>query len=434
MRSSWKIAAIGLVTATAMALSACGGSTQPSSGHDTAVTGDSLTVWAWDPTFNVYAMKEAGKVYQKDHPNFTLNVVEVPWEDVQTKLATYAQSGQLDELPDIFLMQNNAFQKNATNYPQLFTALTDAGVDYTQYSPSVVNYSTVDGVHYGVPFDNGAAIAAYRTDVLKEAGYTLQDFTDITWSDFMTKATDVLAKTGKPMLSGLSKSVDLIMMMVISAGGSLFTEDGKPVLVDNEILGKAVAQYQQMVKAGVFLEVNGWDQYVNGFVNDGVLGVINGCWILGSVQTATNQEGDWGLTNLPKLDGVSSATNYSTNGGSSWAISSKANFGLAADFLKATFAGSTELYDTILPSSGALANWIPAGKSSVYEKPQSFFGGQPIYSTIVDFSTKVPKFTPGAYLYEAIDALSVAVTKTLSGGDAKAALQEAQDAVEFAQQ
>ena len=36
-------------------------------------------------------------------------------------------------------------------------------------------------------------------DVLAEAGYTVDDFTGITWDEYLTKAEDVLAKTGKPL-------------------------------------------------------------------------------------------------------------------------------------------------------------------------------------------------------------------------------------------
>ena len=50
----------------------------------------------------------------------------------------------------------------------------------SEFPKAVVDYSTVDGVNYGVPFDSGTAIGAYRTDVLAEAGYTVADFTDIT--------------------------------------------------------------------------------------------------------------------------------------------------------------------------------------------------------------------------------------------------------------
>jgi len=159
-------------------------------------------VWTWDPAFNILAMKEAEKVYQQDHADFKLDIVEVPWDDLQTKLTTIAQAQSWDELPDIFLLQNNAFQKNVQNYPDLVASLDDSGIDFSEFPDGVKAYSNVDGSQYGLPFDAGTAVTALRTDVLEEAGYTVDDFTDITWSDFLTKGKDVLEKTGKPMLSG----------------------------------------------------------------------------------------------------------------------------------------------------------------------------------------------------------------------------------------
>ncbi|MCB0913780.1 MAG: extracellular solute-binding protein, partial [Propionibacteriaceae bacterium] len=284
----------------------------------------------------------------------------------------------------------------------------------------------------GLPFDNGTAITALRTDVLKEAGMTVDDFTDITWSDFIAKGKQVLAKTGKPLLSGQAGSSDLIMMMLQSAGASLFDEAGNPTISGNEALMKSIDVYQQLVKSGVMVEVNSWDEYIGSFVNSNVAGTINGVWILGSIQTAKDQSGKWEITNLPKLDGVAGATNYSANGGSSWAISSNANYDLAADFLNKTFAGSTELYETILPSSGALANWLPMADSTVYAEPQEFFGGQPVFAQVVGYSKQVPKNNTGAYYYEGRDAVSAAITKILNGTDPTTALDEAQKNVEFA--
>ena len=37
---------------------------------------ETLTVWCWDPTFNIYAMEQAEKIYQKDHPDFKLDIQE----------------------------------------------------------------------------------------------------------------------------------------------------------------------------------------------------------------------------------------------------------------------------------------------------------------------------------------------------------------------
>jgi lactose/L-arabinose transport system substrate-binding protein len=418
-----------------LTLAACGGSGSTSEASASAGgsgSSDSLTVWAWDPNFNIAAMKEAEKIYQEDHPDFSLNIVETPWDDLQTKLTTLAQSQQTSELPDIFLIQNNACQKNVINYPELFSDYSDSSVDFSEFPDSVKAYCTVDGKQYGVPFDQGTAITALRTDVLEQAGLTVDDFTDITWDKFLELGKQVKEKTGMPLLSGQAGSSDTIMMMLQSAGASLFDDDGNPTIVDNTALEASINMYKELVDAGVFLEVNSWDEYVNTLVNSQVAGTINGAWIIASIQTADDQSGKWNITNLPKLDGVDGATNYSANGGSSWAISSNANYDLASDFLAKTFAGSTELYDTILPTTGAIANWTPAGQSDVYSEPSEFFGGQKIFQMIVEYGSKVPSNNTGAYYYEARDAVSSAIQEIIAGSDMDDSLKQAQENVEFA--
>ena len=418
-----------LVGAGALSLAACGGSDSGSGGSG---DGNTLKVWCWDPAFNIYAMKEAEKVYKKDHPDFTLEITEIVWDDIQQKLTTLAQSQDFDQLPDIFLMQNMAAQKNIEAYPDIFGSFADSGIDFSEFPESVVNYFKYDGVQYGLPFDAGTAIGAWRTDFLEEAGYTVADLTDITWSRFIEIGKDVKSKIGKPMIASNAGQSDLIMMITQSAGSSLFNDDGSVHIVDNEVLLKAVEVYKQLVDEGVLVEVNSWDEYIGAFTGEQVVGVINGVWISGSIQTSKDQSGKWAVTNVPSVDGVAGATNYTANGGSSWGISSNANAELAADFLKATFAGSTELYDTILPSSGAVANWLPAGKSDVYKEPVEFYGGQAVYADVVAFGPKVPSVNTGVYYYEGRDAVSAALTQIVGGADPATALQGASDTTEFA--
>jgi len=434
-----RIAAVLMAAAMVFSLAACGNKgTDDTAANDNgeeaaASTEDNeLTVWCWDPAFNIYAMEEAAKEYQKEHPDFKLNVVEMPWQDVQTKLTTAATSGDLAALPDILLMQDNAFQKNVITYPDAFTDLAGSGVDFTQFAEAKTAYSVVDGKNYGVPFDNGAVVAAYRTDLLEQAGYTLDDFTDITWDEYIEKGKVVLEKTGKPLLSCQAGESDVIMMMLQSAGASLFDAEGNPSMVGNDALVKVMETYTALKEAGVLVEVNDWDQYVSTMTDETVAGTVNGCWILASIQTAEDQAGNWGVTNMPSLTGVDGATNYSNNGGSSWAVTSNCkNTELAFDFLNGTFAGSVEFYETILPSSGALATYIPAGESEVYAEEQDFFGGQAIYSLITDFAAKTPKNNTGVYYYEARDAVATAIQNVVGGADIEAEIQTAQETVEF---
>lgn len=173
-----KLLAFMLALSVVFGLAACGGSADPTetkpaeetqkvqNDSESQPAGEELTVWCWDPAFNIYAMKEAEKLYQKEHPDFKLNIVETPWPDVQTKLIAAATSDNTADLPDILLMQDNAFQKNAISFPGLFLDLENSGINFDDFTKGKTAYSVVDGKHYGVPFDNGAAVAADRKSVV----------------------------------------------------------------------------------------------------------------------------------------------------------------------------------------------------------------------------------------------------------------------------
>lgn len=408
-------------------------SSSAATGNFTDNGGHELTVWCWDQSFNIYAMKEAEKIYQKKDPQFKLNIEEVRSDDVETKVTTAASSGDLSTLPDIFLMQDNSFQKYTSNFNDVFLGLNDSGINFKDFGEAKQAYSTLNGVHYGVPFDNGAVIGAYRIDILEKAGLTADDFKDITWSKFIELGKKVKEKTNTPLLTVTAGTNDLIMMMLQSAGSSMFKEDGSLNIVNNEVLRKALGIYQELYKAGVLVEVTDWDQYIAAIQRGSTAAVINGCWIIGSITAAKDLSGKWAINNMPRFDDVEGATNYSNNGGSSWAITSKSeNQKLAIDFLNTTFAGSVELYETILPSSGALATYLPAGKSDVYSKPQEFFGGKPIYSLITEFAGKIPSNITGTYYYDARNAVSVGLSNVIQkGANIEDELKAAQETVEF---
>jgi lactose/L-arabinose transport system substrate-binding protein len=401
-------------------------------GSSVALANKTVTVWAWDPAFNLYAMEEAAKIYNRTAPDVTIEIIETPWDDIQTRLTTAVMAGQTNSLPDIMLIQDNALMKNVIDFPGTFADLTNSGIDFNLFADFKVGLTSVDGKNYAVPFDNGAAISALRVDVLEQAGFTLADFTDITWSDFIAKGKVVLEKTGKPLLSIVAESPDLVMMCLQSAGTWLFDEDGEVFLANNEALKEVIRIYVELAKSGVMVQVNDWEQYISSFTRGTVAGTMNGCWIIGSIVQPEDQKGLWSVTNIPRLETVPNATNYSNQGGSSWVVRADSpNRDLAIDFLAKTFAGSVELYETILPSSGALATYLPAGDSQAYGVPHEYFGGQAIYADITQYAALVPQVKYGVYNYEARDAVGVAIAKVLAGLDIDSALREAEETVKF---
>lgn len=436
-----KIITVLLTCLMVFSASACGEKADTSSGseNDTPKSSASdsedntLTVWTWDPNFNIYAINKAAELYAADgHEDFHVKVTEIESQDIETKLTTIANAEELEALPDIFLIQDASFQKFAQNYPDIFTDLTDSGIDFSQFSAAKTSYSVVNKKNMGIPFDSGTAVNCIRTDYLEQAGFTVEDFTDITWSDYMEKAKIVKEKTGQPMLTAKSATPDIIMMMLQSCGASLFQEDGSPNLDQNDVLKECMSIYIQMVRDNTLEEMPGWDQYIASINNGTVAGAMNGCWIIASVEAKEDQAGKWAVTNLPRLDSIPNATNYSSNGGSTWAITSQCkNQKLAQDFFKSTFAGSQALYDDIL-SKGALSTWLPAGDSPLYEEPVDFFGKDAVYKKIVEYSSEIPSSVTSPYYYDARDAMCTALSNVIQqNASLDEELKTAQETAEF---
>lgn len=425
---SKKIIAICLATVMMLSLVACGGT----GNDDSAKDDNTLTVWAWDAQFNHYAMKEAEKIYQQKNPDFKVELVEITWDDVQTKLGTIIGSGDYSRLPDICLMQDYAYQKYVTIYDGLFLDITDSGIDFSQFAEGKLASSVVDGKNYGVPFDNGTDVAIYRTDILAEAGYTIEDLTDIDWNRFIEIGEDVYAKTGYSLQSLQTGGSDIIFQMMQSAGKGIWNEDGTPNIAGNADLKLCLELFKEMADKHVMDVRNSWDEYVATFTSGKTAGVINGCWIMAQLHSAEDLSGKWAVTNVPSLPGVAGATNYTNQGGSTWAITANCqNVELAADFLGSTFGGSKELYDIILPGAGAISTWLPAAESEVYAEPQEFYGGQSVYELIANYASKVPAVELGVYYTEANTAIATVLGNILGGADIDAELETAQSTVEF---
>ena len=374
-----------------------------------------LTVWAWDQNFNIKSMKIAADQYAKDHEGFSVDIVETSSDDCQTKLTTAANAGDYSTLPDIVLMQDNSYQKYLKSYPDAFTDLKDININWDDFGKLKQSYSMVDDTHYGVPFDNGAVIACYRTDILDEAGYTIDDLTDITWSKFMEIGKDVHEKTGKYLLTSEATGGDTLMMMMQSCGANFVNEDGEAYIVGNEVAEKCINLYVDLVKNDVVKLVNNWDEYIATITGGEAAGIVNGNWITATLMSTEDQKGLWQITTMPKVDDVDTATNYANNGGSSWYVTSNCqNVELAEDFLASTFGSSTEFYDTILPEAGAISCYLPAGESKVYNEPNYEWTSK---EYLQELQSSARKQRPTLYQGEQKFMLNTSLKKRVWGGN-----------------
>lgn len=412
---------VSLMLALALVLSLCGMASAAEDGK--------ITIWTWDKNFNIKAMQVAKEMYQKDHPDVEINIEEVLSEDVETRVITAASAGDISNLPDIMLIQDNSAQKFVLSYPEVYADITGK-YDFTDFAEGKLAYTIVDGKNYGIPFDAGTVVGTYRTDYLAEAGYTIDDLTDIDWDRFIEIGKDVKAKTGRPMLSGQAGAIDTVLIMMQSCGASMFNEDGSVNFVNNEACKAVLEYYKTMVQEGIFIEVNTWDEYCGTLSNASVVGTINGCWILGTIMGVPDQAGKWALTNMPSMPGIEGATNYSNNGGSSWVFTNGTDIDLALDFMQ--MYRNVDFYNEILPTTSAIGTWAGAKEGSNYQAGNEFYNGDAIFAKIVEYTGHVPANTTGAFYYDAREALGTALTNYINGGDLDSELQTAEDTVNFA--
>ncbi|MDR3144993.1 MAG: ABC transporter substrate-binding protein [Treponema sp.] len=388
-----------------------------------------LLVWCWDPNFNVFAMREAEKIYKRDHPNVSLDVQDIT--EIEQKLLTALSANDTSTLPDIILMQDNSIQKFVTNFPNAFLPV-NGKVDISRFAQFKLDVGNVNGQNYGVPFDNGATAFFLRRDFVEQAGLQVSDFNDITWDRMIELGKIVKQKTGLPLFSFVAGGGDIVQLQLHGAGTWVFDDAGKPYIKNNPVVREIITTYKTLMDSGILLEVPDWNSYIATMNKGTVIGTIQGCWIIGSITPATDQSGNWAMVNTPRFATIPTATNYASQGGSGWMVmahTKKAD--TAFDLLDKTFAGSVEFYQTILPPSGAISTWLPAAEAPVYAESQSFFGGQKIYEDLMTYASKVPKVKFGLYNYEARDAIQRAMLAVYQGGNIDSSLDTAQQEVEF---
>jgi len=354
-----------------------------------------VTVWCWDPTFNGYSMKAAAAVYQKTHPDFQIEIVDIPDAEIQGKVTAGMQAGGAG-LPDIYLCQDFRLEQTLADYPKGFVDLKAEGIDFSKFAAYKVGPLTAGKGVYGIPFDTGSTGLWLRADYIKAAGLKPESYMkSMTWSEVIKLGETVKAKTGKPLIAYESDSFDTLRIMVQSAGGQFFDEKGN-LAIRTDAIRKSLELLKSMNDKGLFYMSEGWGNWVNSINNDQAAGFLNAIWMVGTLKSKPENKGKWMVVPTPRLEGVKGASNASNNGGSSWLVCSAGpNKKLAIDFLKSTWASSSPdalaFYNDILKAAGAMGTFIPAGKGSNYTaKDEYFYSSQAFNKDFADWLANVP--------------------------------------------
>lgn len=424
-----KVMAAAMTALMTLSFVACGSSNTSGGNSDTSSSSTddkTITIWAWDDTFNIKAANIAKERYLKDNPDVTVNVVSMAQDDVVQKLNTSLSSGTYDGLPNIVLIEDYKIQNYLLSYPDDIKDLSGY-VDKTKFMDYKLSVMTNGDKMYGVPFDSGVTALFYRKDYIEQAGYTEADMQDITWEKYIEIGKAVKEKTGKDMLTMDPSDLNQLRIMMQSAGSWYVDKNGKVSINNNESLKNAVKIYKEMVDANIAKQVSGWDAFVGAFQSGDVASVVNGCWISSSIQAAEDQSGKWAIAATPRMGLDSKSINASNSGGSSWYVLDKVgNSDLAADFLAKTFASSDELMNDLVPAINLVSTLKSASNTANYNAPSAFFDGQEIFQDFAEWTEKIPGVNYGLHTYALENIMSEGMQAIVSGSDIDEALNNTQ--------
>ncbi|MFC0272869.1 ABC transporter substrate-binding protein [Metabacillus herbersteinensis] len=423
---------LALMMACMVILAAC------SSGSNETVESDSnessgskeITIWAWDPNFNIKAMNLAKEAYQAENPDLEIKIVENAQADIIQKLNTSLSSGTTKGLPNIVLIEDYRAQSFLQAYPDSFHEITGS-FNAEEFAPYKIAPTSLDGKNYGLPFDTGVTGFYVRTDYLEEAGYTLDDLEGIDWNEYIEIGKKVKEATGKQMLSLDPNDLGLIRMMIQSSGAWYLEEDGvTPFIAGNEALKKSFEIYKSLLDADLVKPISDWSQFLAGFNSGDVASAPTGNWITPSIKAEASQSGKWAVVPQPKLPDVENSVNYSNLGGSSWYVLDVDGKEEATDFLAKTYGSNVDFYQDLVTEIGAIGTYIPAAEGEAYKAADEFFAGQEIISDFSQWVTEIPQVNYGLHTYAIEDILIVEMQNYLNGKDLDQVLEDAQQQAE----
>jgi len=427
MKSKLNKLILGIVPV--LLLAACGAGDTAEDGEADSGNVDELTVWTWDPNFNIRAMEMAEEQYQEENPDFSLEIVENAQDDIVQSLNTNLASGVDSSLPNIVFIEDYRAPSFLESYPDAFYPITDY-YNQDDFSSYKVAAGTASGDVYGMPFDSGVTGLYVRTDLLEEAGYTTEDLTNITWDEYSEIGMDVTEQTGVQWLTNDPNDLGIIRTMIQSSGEWYTEEDGvTPNITDNEPLRIAFEKYKEMYDAGIMTSHNGWDQLLQNVNGGQVATSPTGNWFTPSITQEESQSGDWAVVPYPRQD-IEGSVNASNLGGSSIYVMNVDGKEQAAEFLSATFGSDVDFYQDLATEIGAVGAYEPAHDGEGYASEVEYFDGQQINQNFAEWTQQIPEVEFGIHTYAIEDILAVALQDYLGGADLNDVLENAQQQAE----
>lgn len=405
MKTGRRVAGLGvLVTATALVLTGCGGSSSSDEGgsgssgqkvesisqeeiDEALQTPTKLTYWTW------VDVKDSVALFEKEYPEIDVEVVNVgSGADEYTKLRAALKSGK--GFPDVVQIGYDylgSFMQTESLLNLAPYGAEDIAGDFTEAAWNQV--SNDDGV-WGMPQDSGPLGTLYRDDIFKKAGL---DGAPATWADFATAAEVVRSKTDSYITNVPGNDMPQWLGFFWQAGVKPFDYTGGTevgIAVNSPEAKEVISYWQDLIQKDlVSVDPDFTDEFYQGLASGKYASWVVPAW--GPVfleGTVADTAGKWRAGDVPQWnEGERVSGNW---GGSANAVTAETENPIAA-YKLAEFVNHDPESTQKLAEMSLFPTTTATLESEDFTSAESkFFGGQKVNEFFADVATTVsPDFS-----------------------------------------
>lgn len=244
-------------------------------------------------------MKEIIKDYQAKEKNVEINLIEVAYQDLDTKLKRMIAGGEPPALARI------TDTGNVADYALDLTPYVGGEEEFTsQFLPAINPYYVKDHKIIAAPMDVTANGIIYNKTLFNKAGVKVpQSPNEVwTWDEFAEALKVVKEKGGAKYGLLVDFTPRRYSTLVYEFGGSLMTGDGSEPVINNEKSVAALDYFIKLHKDGIIPEFVwlGAEDPITLFRSGQAAAHLAGNWMLSNYKDIDNF--DWGVTYLPKKE------------------------------------------------------------------------------------------------------------------------------------
>ncbi|MGY4760542.1 ABC transporter substrate-binding protein [Paenibacillus caseinilyticus] len=244
-------------------------------------------------------MKGIIEEYEAKNTNVDINMIEVPYKDLSTKLKTMISGGKPPALARISTSELGAFANQAVDLGE-----TNGGLDaYTgQFVDSLKPFYVVNNKAVAAPMDVTANGLIYNKTLFDKAGVKVPTSPDAlwTWDEFAAALKQVMDKGGAKYGLVWDYTPQRWSTLLYQFGGSLMSADGTKAAINNEA-GVQAAEFFKKLHTDGIAPTSVWlggENPNNLFRSGTVAAHLAGNWMISNYKDISNFE--WGVTYMPK--------------------------------------------------------------------------------------------------------------------------------------